>query len=125
MANPYTHSLSSAKIFGGTWEDYIKIHEKMDCQKHYVPDNRGRVLTHTPFWINEVMIPLFGNVLVNSGGRTAYVRDICLRHIQEDYHMKFIPTPQDFIENMEWRDWMNNGVRGMPASCKKNGGENG
>jgi hypothetical protein len=30
----------------------------------------------------------------------------------------FIPTPQDYIENMEWQDWMNNG-KGVPSSCKK------
>ena len=33
--------------------------------------------------------------------------------------MKFIPTPQDFIENMDFQDWMQNGLKGTPSSFKK------
>jgi hypothetical protein len=43
------------------------------------------------------------------------VADIGERHILEDYGMKFIPTPQDYIQNMRMQPWMNNG-RGLPPS---------
>ena len=66
MANAYIHSKSSARRFGGHPDDYLTIHIKMDCSKAYVSDNRHRALTHTNFWIHEVMIPLFGYTIKNS-----------------------------------------------------------
>ncbi len=33
--------------------------------------------------------------------------------------MRFIPSAQDYIEHMEFQDWMNNGVTGCPSSHKK------
>lgn len=98
-------------------EDYLDIHAKMDCSKGYVPDNRHRVLTHTMFWILEVMVPLFGQTLTNSDGKLVSVKDICEQHILEDYRHKFIPTPQDFIQEMEFKPWMQNG-RDVPPSAK-------
>lgn len=47
------------------------------------------------------------------------VRDICEQHILEDFGNKFIPTAQDYLEGMEFQDWMNNGVKGVPSSHKK------
>ena len=32
--------------------------------------------------------------------------------------MKFIPTPQDYIQEMEYKKWMHNGID-VPDSCKK------
>jgi hypothetical protein len=118
MANPIIHAKSSAKKFGGLFEDYLHIHEKMDCHKGYIPDNRGRILTHTMFWVKEVMIPLYGTFIVNSDKKHVSVKDICEQHILEDYKNKFIPTPQDFIQEMEFKQWMQNG-NGVPPSCTK------
>jgi hypothetical protein len=117
MSAPHLHAISSSKKFGGKMEDYMDIHEKMDCSKGYFPDNRHRVLTHTMFWIKEVMIPIFGSTRVNSDNRIYSVKDICEQHILEDFRQKFIPTPQDFIENMEFKEWMQNG-RVVPSSAK-------
>jgi len=119
MANAYIHSKSSARRYGGEPEDYINIHIKMDCSKAYVSDNRHRALTHTNFWIHEVMIPIFGYTITNSVGRVVSVKDICEEHILEDFGMKFIPTAQDYLENMEFQDWMQNGIKGVPSSFKK------
>jgi hypothetical protein len=33
--------------------------------------------------------------------------------------MRFIPTPQDYLENMEFMDWMQNGIKGCPSSFQK------
>lgn len=115
---PFIHANSSAKRYGGIMEDYLAIHEKMDCSKGYFPDNRHRVLTHTMFWVLEVMIPLFGSVIKNSEGKQVSVKDICEQHILEDFRHKFIPTPQDYIENMEIKNWMNNAISGVPSSAK-------
>lgn len=118
MANAYVHSVSSAKKFGGTPDDYLKIHEKMDCSKAYISHNGHRVLTHHSFWIHEVMIPIFGYTITNSQGKVVAVKDICEQHILEDYCMKFIPTAQDYIEHLQVQDWMHNGLKGKPSSTK-------
>lgn len=119
MANAWIHSKSSVRKFGGVEEDYLDIHIKMDCSKAYISDNRHRALTHTNFWIHEVMIPIFGYVIVNSDGVNVSVKDICEQHILEDFGMKFIPTAQDYLQNMNFMDWMQNGVRGWPTSFQK------
>lgn len=119
MAVPYKHAESSARIWGGTPEEYLPFHRKMDCSKGYFPDNRHRALTHTMFWVLEVMVPLFGDVFVNSVGRKVSVKDICELHILEDYNRKFIPTPQDFLEEVEKKSWMDNGLGTPPSSAKK------
>lgn len=127
MSAPHIHAQSSAKKFGGIIEDYMEIHCKMDCSKAYVADNRHRVLTHTMFWVLEVMVPLYGEIITNSDGKLVSVKDICEQHILEDYRQKFIPTPQDFIENMEFKDWMQNARTGVPNSARllyKNKDEN-
>lgn len=119
MAAPHIHAASSVKRFGGEESDYLKIHQKMDCSKGYMPDNRHRVLTHNMFWILEVMVPLFGDTITNSAGKKVSVKDICEQHVLEDFRHKFIPTPQDYIEHMEMKDWMQNGVKGLPSSAQK------
>jgi len=120
MANAFIHSKNSVRKFGGHVEDYMEIHMKMDCTKTLIPDNRHRCISHNMFWVNEVMVPIFGYTIKNSDGKDVSVKDICEQHILEDYGMKFIPTPQDFIEHMEIKDWMQNGKGSeLPSSVKK------
>jgi hypothetical protein len=123
MANPIIHSESSMKKFNGTtkedFDKFLAIHEKMDCSKAWVSDNRHRVLTHTLFWVKEVMIPIFGSYIVLSNEKKISVKDICELHILEDYKMKFIPTPQDFIQGMDFKPWMQNGINGVCPSAEK------
>ncbi|NJL78551.1 MAG: hypothetical protein HC917_06330 [Richelia sp. SM2_1_7] len=114
--NPVIHSENSVRKWGGKIEDYLPIHKKMDCSKSYISDNRHRCLTHTMFWINEVMICLFGDYIVLDNDKKVSVKDICEKHILEDYRMKFIPTPQDFIQEMNYKPWMQNGL-GFPPSA--------
>ena len=91
----------------------------MDCSKAYVADNRHRALTHNNFWIHEVMIPIFGYTFKNSAGKDVCVKDICEQHILEDFGMRFIPTAQDYLENMDFKDWMQNGIKDIPSSFTK------
>ena len=119
MANPLIHSRSSVRLWGGVEEDYLPLHNKMDCSKAYFSDNRHRTLTHTMFWIYEVMMPLFGEYIINSDGKKVSVKDICEYHILEDYGKKFIPNVTDFLNEMEVKSWMANGIGDGPASQKK------
>ena len=82
MSKPWIHSRSSAKKFGGIPEDYLDIHEFMDSSKSTIADNRHRALTHNMFWVQEVMIPLFGYNITNSEGEEVRRRrSLCKGHM--------------------------------------------
>ena len=120
MAKPFFHAKSSAKKFGGTWGDYMEIHEFMDSSKAAFPDNRHRVLTHNSWFIGHVLPKVFGETFKReSDGRIVQTRDIGEQHVLEDYQMKFIPSAQDFLEELEFRPWMQNSIGEPPASHKK------
>ena len=130
MSKPYIHALSSAKRYGGKPEDYEPIHNFMDSSKSCFPDNRHRALTHNAWFIGQVLERVkFDNsgpvtsdnrfpYIINSDDKKVFVRDIGEQHILEDYAGKFIPSASDFIQEMTFLDWMQNG-RGVPASHVK------
>jgi len=111
MANPHIHSKSSVKRWGGRVEDYLPLHQFLDSPKSTMNNNTSRMLTHNTWFIYEVMPRVFGYNIVNSDGRSVDVVDIAMLHVAEDYRMKFIPTPQDFLKHMQLQPWMHNGVK--------------
>lgn len=119
MAKPYFHAKSSAKKYGGVWEDYMEIHELMDSSKSTVPDNRHRALTHNSWFISQILPKVFGETFKRkSDGEIVQTRDIGEQHVLEDYGMKFIPSAQDFLAEMEYKPWMQNGLGGPPSHAK-------
>lgn len=116
MSKPTVHAKSSARKYGGKWEDYIAIHDLMDSSKGAFADNRHRFLTHNAWFIqpNGVLETVFGKILVNSDGREVDVRTIGEQHIMEDFG--FIPTVQDWGESVPIQGWMNG--RGLPPSLR-------
>ncbi len=119
MSKPIYHARSSARTFGGKPEDYLAIHDFMDSSKGAVPDNRHRALTHNSWFLSTVLERVFGHVVTNAEGRDISVREIGERHVLEDFQMKFIPTAQDYLQEMEIKHWMNNGVSDVPPSHRK------
>lgn len=117
MSKPLIHANNSARKFGGNPEDYIEIHNFMDLSKGTVADSRHRALTHTSWFLSVVLEKVFGISIKNSDGKVISVRDIGEQHILEDFGMKFIPSAEDFLSEMEIKAWMN-GI-GVPNSCKK------
>lgn len=117
MAKPLIHAQSSARKWGGVAEDYLPIHDYMDRSKGVISDNRHRALTHQS-WFLFILEDVFGKAITNSDGRQVSVRDIGEQHILEDFGGKFIPTPQDYLENMEFKMWMNNGAGDPPPSYR-------
>ncbi|MEC0209693.1 hypothetical protein P4H70_12200 [Paenibacillus ehimensis] len=105
MAHPEVHSLNSVKKFGGSVEDYLPIHQWFDDSKAYIADMRHRAFKHHAAGIFECE-RVFGKSLVNSEGKTVYIRYIGEQHILED--LGFIPTLEDWFENMELQKWMMN-----------------
>jgi hypothetical protein len=120
MAKPYFHSQSSAKKYGGIWEDYMEVHEFMDSSKAAFPDNRHRALTHNSWFIGTVLPKVFGETFRRkSDNKIVNTRDIGEQHVLEDYKFKFIPTVQDFLQEMDFLPWMQNAMGEGPSSHKK------
>jgi hypothetical protein len=116
MSKPYIHAVSSAKLFGGVPEDYIEIHNFLDSSKSAIPDARHRALTHTSWFLSVVLERVFGVTITNSEGKVVSVRDVGEQHVAEDFGNRFIPTAQDYLQEIEWQPWMQNGREGAPPS---------
>ncbi len=114
---PYIHAELSAKRFGGIPEDYLDIHELMDSSKAAYSTNAHRILTHNSWFVVTILPKVFGHVRDNSDGKRYNVKDVGEYHILEDFRMRFIPTVQDYIEDMGCPDWVNNGG-GVPNRLK-------
>ena len=117
MAKPIIHAYSSSKKFGGKPEDYIEIHNFMDSSKSVISDNRHRALTHNSWFLNTVLERVFGMTIKNSEGKDISVKAIGEEHVLEDYGHNFIPSAQDFLQEIEYKNWMNG--QGNPASRLK------
>ncbi len=117
MSKPYIHAQSSARKFGGVPEDYIAIHNWFDETKAIIADNRHRALRHHSEGI-FLCERIFGVVIKNSAGRMVSVRDVGEQHVLEDFGHRFIPSAQDYLQEIQFQDWMNNG-KGNPPSFAK------
>lgn len=119
MAKPVTHAASSARRYGGKWEDYFPLHDLIDSSKGAIADNRHRALTHNSWFISNVIEKVYmpekgwhGPVLINSQGRQVSTRQLAEDHILEDFGGRFIPAASDYLQEIEMKDWMNNGLGG-------------
>lgn len=111
MANPMIHSRSSVKRWGGKVEDYLPIHNLIDSPKATMNNNTSRFLTHNTWFCYTIIPQIFGYNIINSDGRSVDTVDIAMLHCLEDFRMKFVPTPQDFLKHMTVEAWMCNGVK--------------
>jgi len=103
MAHPLYHAISSANKFGGSFNEYLPLHNWFDETKAHYPDMRHRALRHHAegiFWCEEK----FGTYITNSDGKMVPVRAIGEQHVIED--IGFIPTIKDYLDNMNQVGWM-------------------
>ncbi|MDI1225828.1 MULTISPECIES: DUF6915 family protein [Acinetobacter] len=99
--NAMQHARISAKRWGGEAEDYYQIHGFIDSTKSLCSDARHRIL-HTLWGVNSVVIPVFGDSLQNSAGKSIDIKDLCERdHLLVDYQQRFIPTLNDFVNAID------------------------
>ncbi len=119
MSKPLIHANSSARQFGGKPEDYLAIHNWFDETKAIIADSRHRALRHHAEGI-FLCEKIFGIYIVNSDGRKISVRDVAELHVLEDFGNRFIPTAQDYLQEMPYLDWMNNGKGAPPSYAKIN-----
>jgi hypothetical protein len=119
VAKPYSHALSSARRFGGVPDDYIEIHNLLDSSKGSIVDPRHRALTHTTWFLSVILEKIFGVTITNSDGKQISVRDVGEQHVSEDFGGRFIPSAQDYLAEMELKEWMISGKGEPPPSAKK------
>ncbi|MCB1608666.1 MAG: hypothetical protein KDI71_16995 [Xanthomonadales bacterium] len=94
------HARISQRRWGGEAADYFPIHRLIDSTKALCSDNRHRVL-HTHWAVKEIVVPIFGEVFVNSAGREVDVKRLCEQdHLLVDFK-QFIPTLADFVRCLD------------------------
>ena len=107
MAHPIVHAKSSAKKFGGVWEEYIEIHNWFDETKAWVGSSYHRMFRHHSEGIFECE-KKFGMSFINSDGKTVYVRYVGEQHVKEDCY-NYIPSAREWVQALESKEkpmWM-------------------
>lgn len=107
--NSWYHSKASAKKWGGAPEEYAEIHDFIDSSKRIVGDVRHRSIYHHTegIWLCQ---RIFGRTItVGDPPREVPVRLIAELHVMQD--LGWIPSPSDYIQNMELKQWMGGPVR--------------
>jgi hypothetical protein len=94
---------SSARKFGGVFSDYLPIHQWFDETKDWLPDERYMVFRHHAQGIFEAE-EKFGYTITNSKGKKVPTRVLCEMHITED--LGFIPTAQEWLNQLDMQKWM-------------------
>jgi hypothetical protein len=139
LINSWYHAVSASKKWGGHPDQYIEIEEFIDSSKKIIGDVRHRsVYHHTEgVWLCQ---RIFGRT-ITVGGRYAVspkidlileednptttpntveimdygrLREVPVRLIAEYHIMQdlgWIPSPSDYIKNMELQQWMGGPVR--------------
>lgn len=97
----------------------MDIHLFLDSSKRVFADQRHRCLTHNSWFVAEVLPRVFGHTRTNSDARVYSVADVGEQHVLEDFGMKFIPSPQDYLQEIEMKGWMQNGQGEPPTSAAK------
>jgi hypothetical protein len=118
MAKPFIHALSSVRKWGGKPEDYLPIHDLLDSSKGTIADSRHRALTHNAWFLSTILERVFGHNITNSDGRLVSVRDIGEQHVLEDFGGRYIPSAQDYLQEIEIKEWMVKGLGAPPSFAK-------
>ena len=103
MATAVYHAQSSVSKWGGTLDDYLRIHNWFDFTKAFHPDFRHRALRHHSLGIQEC-INEFGDYIVLNTGKHVPVKLIAEQHVIED--CGYIPSVSDWLSNLTPVEWM-------------------
>ena len=110
------HARSSAARWGGTAEEYMPFHLWFDESKNHLSDVRHRAMRHHAYGIQQ-LVEKFGELFVNSVGKSVPVRYIGEQHVTEDLGM--VPTFADWMRHMPMEPWMSQTGRFNPGGLKK------
>ena len=76
-------------------------------------NNSSRLLTHNTWFAYHIIPKIFGYNITNSDGKSVDTVDVAMLHIAEDFRMKFVPTPQDYLKHLDVQPWMCNGIKDL------------
>jgi hypothetical protein len=102
--SPWDHAVSSAKKFGGTPTEYIRIHNWFDETKQYTGDWTHRAMRHHAAGI-QWCVEKFGHSVITQAGDIP-TKKVAELHVIED--CGFIPTIQDWMTTLKANpsEWM-------------------
>lgn len=100
--NPFDHARSSARIHGGTWQDYHPLHAWFDSTKAAHCHFSHRALRHHHEGIAEAEL-LFGHPIRNADGVLVSVQTLGQQHIEED--CRYLPAAADWLVDFDMPDW--------------------
>ena len=106
MATPMHHAMSSARKHGGTWEQYVHIHNWFDETKSWIADVRHRAFRHHAEGIFECE-KIFG-VSIKITLESGHIKEVPVRVLGEQHVMEdcgFIPNAKDYLKHMKLEPW--------------------
>ena len=107
--HPYDHARSSARRFGGQWQDYYPCHVWFDATKSIQCRFTHRALRHHLEGVKEAFA-IFGPTIQNSDGAKIDLRQVGLQHLDEDCGI--IPQACDWLIDLDAPDWL------PPETCE-------
>lgn len=101
--HPYDHARSSARLYGGCWQDYHACHAWFDATKAVQCRFTHRALRHHREGIDEAQA-VFGSAIRNSDGAEIALRTLGLQHLEEDCGI--IPDACDWMVELDPPNWL-------------------
>lgn len=101
--NPFDHARSSARRFGGAWEDYLPLHSWFDASKATHCHFTHRALRHHHEGIAEA-VQLFGPTIRNCDGVDIATLALGRQHLEED--CPHIPNAADWVADLRAPEWL-------------------
>jgi hypothetical protein len=112
MSHPLVHAERSARQWGGTPDDYLRIHSWFDATRGHLPDNRHRLVLHHSFGV-LLAEQVFGPAVQLADGRRAFVREIAAQHVRDD--LGGLPTLADCFADVVCAPWMAGALAARPS----------
>lgn len=100
MHDPLARARTSVKVFGGTIEDTLELHQWLD--KRCLEDEGYGFWRHHAWGLFEAEAH-FG-VTVRVGGRPLGVRTVLERHLRDEFRR--LPSAQDWLSHLKIESWM-------------------
>lgn len=94
---PLQHAQISQKSYGGSWQDYIEIHNFLDSSKASCAHFKHRFLLHHTEGI-ELGVKIFGEKFKNSENKSIETRRLLTEHLIEDVGQ--IVTVEDWARDL-------------------------
>ncbi|MGE0282671.1 MAG: hypothetical protein AB7P20_18955 [Rhizobiaceae bacterium] len=101
--HPYDHSRSSAKLHGGTWQDYLALHSWFDATKSILCRFTHRALRHHIEGVAEA-VSIFGPSIINRDGVQVATAQLGLQHLEED--CTHPPVAMVWLIDFDTPDWL-------------------